>query len=101
MSNMLQVVATIVAKKGRAALVRKLLSPAVRRFRAEPGCHGYILLQDNVKPERFLTYETWQDQPALQAHMKSPAMARLMPKLKPLLKGATKQKFLTVLLDLG
>ena len=101
MSEDLQVIATLVAKKGHEATVRNLLLPAVRQFRGEPGCGGYVLLEDKKVSGTFLTYETWADQSALDVHMKSAVMSELAPKLKPLLKDEIKQDLLLVLLELS
>ena len=97
MKKYLQIIATLVAKKAHADEVRNLLTPAVKDFRAEPGCLGYVLMEDRKHAGRFMTYETWQDEAALKAHMHSPTMEKLGPLLKELLDGEIKQDFLTVL----
>jgi quinol monooxygenase YgiN len=48
-------------------------------------------------PGHFLTYEVWKDRPALDAHMKTPAMAAAGPKLIPLLAKPFTQTFLDAL----
>lgn len=99
MNKTLQVIATIVAKEAKASELRKLLEPAVAKFRAEPGCEGYILLEDKKRPGRFVTYETWADEAALKEHMQSPTMKEIGPKLKDLLECDLQQDFLTVLVQ--
>jgi quinol monooxygenase YgiN len=42
--------------------------------RKEPGCKHYSLLEDRKQAGRFLTFETWTDQAAIEAHMTTPAM---------------------------
>jgi quinol monooxygenase YgiN len=95
----LQVIATMLAKAGEEAKVRQLLIPAVVAFRSEPGCSSYVLLEDNRKAGCFITYETWHDDAALAAHMKSPAMAELEPQLVPLLRAPIQQDFLSLLVQ--
>ncbi len=99
MSDTLQIVATLLAKPGAAAALRAALLPAVDQFRAEPGCAGYVLLEDRLQPGRFMTYETWADEAALAAHMNSPAMKALGPVMKTLLASEIKQDFLSVLTE--
>ncbi|RYF09273.1 MAG: antibiotic biosynthesis monooxygenase [Oxalobacteraceae bacterium] len=100
MTTTLQIVATMVAKLATADELRATLIPAVAKFRAEPGCSAYVLLEDRKQPGRFMTYETWTDEAALAAHMKSPTMVALGPKMKELLDGEIKQDFLSVLVSL-
>jgi quinol monooxygenase YgiN len=80
--------------------LRAVLLPAVEKFRAEPGCEGYTLLEDRNAPGRFLTYETWTDEVALAAHTKFPTMTALGPKMKELLAGEIKQDFLSLVVSL-
>lgn len=78
-------IATIVAKPGQEDALRDILLPAARVFRGEDGCTGYSVLQDRKQPTRFMTYESWRDTAALDAHMSSPEMRRVGPKLPDLL----------------
>lgn len=97
MKNALQVIASLVAKKGHADEVRDLLMPAIKNFRAEPGCMGYLLMEDKKQIGRFVTFETWKDEAALNVHMHSPTMENLNPLLKKLLDSEIKQEFLKIL----
>ena len=99
MRNTLQVLATIKANSAGVSELRGLLRSAVKKFRAEPGCEGYVLLEDRKQPGRFLTYETWRDEASLAAHMKSPTMTALTPQLKTLIDGEIKQDLLAVLVE--
>ena len=85
MTESLFVVATIVAKSEQADTLRGLLVPAVEAFRSEDGCLGYLLYEDAKHVGRFVTYETWRDQAALDAHMVSPTMRAAGPQLPALL----------------
>lgn len=81
----LHVVAILTGKPDQADALRTVLLPVIPLFRAEDGCTGYTLHEDEKRPGRFLTYEVWRDQAALDAHMKSPAMLATEPKLAGLL----------------
>ena len=85
MTQSLFVVATIVAKPDQADAMRALLLPAVEAFRKEDGCISYLLYEDANQAGRFVTYETWRDQAALDAHMVSPTMQAAGPQLPALL----------------
>lgn len=98
--NALQIVATLVARTGSEDQLRSTLTTAVPKFRDEPGCHGYILLEDRKQPGRFLTYETWTNEAALAEHMKSPTMKALGPVMEKLLKDEIRQDFLSVVVSL-
>ena len=100
MKSKLHIVATMAAKSGSEDQLRSTLEPAIAKFRAEPGCEGYVLLEDRKKPGRFMTYETWTDEAALAEHMTSPTMKSLGPAMKELLSGEIKQDFLSVLVSL-
>ena len=93
----LRVIAELVAKPGSADDLRKLLIPFAQGARKEPGCLDYVLLEVQGSPGRFLTYEIWTDRPALDAHMKAPALAAAGPKLTPLLAKPFTQLFLDAL----
>ena len=61
--------AEIVAKPGSADALRALLVPFAEKSRHEPGCKLYTLLEVELEPGHFLTYERWTDKAALQVHM--------------------------------
>ena len=100
MAENLYVVAIITAKPDKADALRELLLPATRAFREEDGCMAYSLHEDEDRPGRFVTYETWRDHDALKAHMKSPTMQEAEPKLKDILEGEMEQYLLSTLLKL-
>jgi quinol monooxygenase YgiN len=53
--------------------------------RKEPGCKRTSLLEDRKQAGRFLTFETWADQAAIEAHMTTPAIKAAGPMLVPIL----------------
>ena len=96
----LYVVAIMTAKPNKADDLRALLLPATQAFRNEDGCKSYTLHEDEKRPGRFVTYETWRDHATLAAHMVSPTMKEAGPKLKDILEGEMEQYLLATLLQL-
>lgn len=96
----LHVVATLVSQDGKADELRAILLSAVEQFRQEDGCLAYTLLEDRKQPGRFVTHECWRDEAALAAHMKTPLMAKLAPRLPELLDGEMQQDLFDPLLVL-
>ncbi|MGB7972741.1 MAG: putative quinol monooxygenase [Roseiarcus sp.] len=68
------VIAELIAKPDKAEDLRKLLLDFVAGARKEPGCKHYSLLEDRKQAGRFLTFETWANQAAIEAHMTTPAI---------------------------
>jgi quinol monooxygenase YgiN len=95
----LYVIAELVSKPDKADDLRKLLVEFVAGARKEPGCKHYSLLEDRKQSGRFLTFETWTDQAALDAHMKTPALQAAGPKLQPILAKPFTQQFLSMVSD--
>jgi quinol monooxygenase YgiN len=93
----LRVIAELVSKPETADDLRKLLVPFALGARKEPGCLQYVLLEIQGDPGHFMTYEVWVDRPALDAHMKAPALVAAGPKLVPLLAKPFTQLFLDAL----
>lgn len=85
MSTPLNVVAIMKAAPGKEAQLHTLLKAALPHFQQEPGCQAYALLVDLQDPARFVSYETWDDEAALQAHMKAPTLTHAMPVLEKIL----------------
>jgi quinol monooxygenase YgiN len=88
------VIAEINAKAGSESALRDLLVPFARSSRKEPGCLVYTLMEVISEPGRFLTFERWTDKAALGAHMVTPAIKAIVPKLEPLLAKPFTQIFL-------
>ena len=51
-----------------ATQLRKLVGPT----RNEPGCVNYLLHRDPQDPRKFMFYEEFRDETALQEHNKAP-----------------------------
>lgn len=88
------VIAEINAKLGSQDALRDLLIPFAKSSRREPGCLVYTLMEVAAEPGRFLTFERWTNKAALQAHMVTPAIKAIVPKLEPLLAKPFTQIFL-------
>lgn len=73
MSN-LHVVATIPAKAGSENTVRAALAALAEESRKEAGCVSYDLYESTSAAGTFVVVEVWQDQHALDTHMKSDHM---------------------------
>jgi quinol monooxygenase YgiN len=88
------VIAEIVAKKGKADELRSLLVPYAQKSTKEPGCQTYVLMEVISEPGRFLTWERWTNKAALDAHMVTPDIKEIVPKLQPILEKPVSQIFL-------
>ncbi|MEO5936230.1 MAG: putative quinol monooxygenase [Terriglobales bacterium] len=62
----------LTVKPGAEAEVATLFKPLAEASRKEPGCLMYIAHQHRDDPTRFLVYEQYQDDGALDAHRNSP-----------------------------
>jgi quinol monooxygenase YgiN len=56
-------------------------------------------LEDRKRPGRFVTFERWTNQAALDGHMKTPAIQAAGPKLAPILAQPFTQQFLSMVSD--
>ena len=88
------VIAEIVSKKDKADELRALLVPFAESSAKEPGCLVYTLMEVIGEPGRFLTFERWKDKAALDAHMVTPDIKAIVPKLEPVLAKPFTQLFL-------
>ena len=88
------VVAEIVSTKEKADELRALLVPYAEKSAKEPGCLKYVLMEVIAEPGRFLTYERWTNKAALDAHMVTPDIKEIVPKLQPILAKPVTQIFL-------
>lgn len=68
-SNSLRVVATITAQPDKADELKSILLGLLAPTRAEAGCLGYQLLQNNSDPNDFVFVEEWTSDAALDEHM--------------------------------
>jgi quinol monooxygenase YgiN len=62
----------MLVKPGAEAKCREYIHILQQHSRKEPGCLLYIGHQSTEDPRRFLFYEQYKDEAALQAHRASP-----------------------------
>lgn len=91
------VIAELVSKPERADALRELMVAFAEGSRHEPGCLHYVLTEDAKHSGRFLTFEVWADQAAIDAHMVTPAIKAAVPKLGDILAKPFTQAFLKTL----
>ncbi|WDH36111.1 putative quinol monooxygenase [Pseudomonas chlororaphis] len=72
MSQAFTVIATLVAKSGQQAVLKRELSALVQPSREEAGCQYYNLHQDAEAPGTFYVLERWDDEAALEFHNAAP-----------------------------
>ena len=88
------VIAEITTSPDKANQLRALLVPYADKSATEPGCVKYVLMEVIAEPGRFLTYERWTNKAALDAHMTTPDIKEVVPKIQPLLTKPISQLFL-------
>jgi quinol monooxygenase YgiN len=72
MHNMICLAVHLLVKSGRESEVARLFGPLAEASRKESGCLMYIVHQRKDEPRRFLVYEQYRDEDALDAHRASP-----------------------------
>ena len=74
---------TWIAKNGREAEVAALFSKLTEESRKEPGCAMYLVHRHRTEPRRFLIYEQYKDEAALEAHRSAPHFLQYAKKELP------------------
>ena len=74
-NQQLTIVARILAKEEKRALVKAELVKLIAITRAEEGCINYDLHQDNENENLFLFYENWTNRDLWQKHMNNTHLA--------------------------
>ena len=62
---------TFIAKPEGIEMMKKLLSAMVKPSKAEDGCLFYEIFQYENNPQKFMAYESWRDEEALDGHRTS------------------------------
>lgn len=62
---------TFIAKADGIEMMKKLLSAMVAPSKAEDGCLFYEIFQYENNPQKFMAYESWRDEEALDGHRTS------------------------------
>lgn len=73
---MLAIVVSVRVNPNRRSEFLAGIEEASARFREEPGCVRFDVIQDAVDPDQVYFYEVWRDETALDAHRASPHLAR-------------------------
>lgn len=63
---------TLVARSGEETRIAELFPKLQAASRQEPGCLLYVVHQHLKDPRRFLVYEQYADEAALEFHRNSP-----------------------------
>jgi len=80
----LTVVATFVARPGKESELRAALTSLVAPTRQEAGCLNYDLHAATDNPAKFLFHENWTSKAHLDAHLQSPHIKALLPRIDEL-----------------
>jgi len=80
---MVVLVVTWMAKAGHEAEVAALFTTLTRESRQEPGCLMYQVHRHKTEPRRFLIYEQYKDDAALEAHRSTPHFMKYARKELP------------------
>ena len=80
----LTVVATFQARPGKEAALREVLISLIAPTRKEVGCLSYDLHALPEDPAKFLFHENWANKTALDAHMQTPQIQNLLPRVDEL-----------------
>ena len=78
------VVATFQAKPGKEAELQQALIGLVAPTRQEAGCLNYDLHVLPEEPAKFLFHENWTTKAHLDAHLQSPHIKALLPRVPEL-----------------
>ena len=80
----LTVIATFQARAGQETELRSALIGLLAPTRNENGCINYDLHASPEDPAKFLFHENWTSQAALDAHLQSPHVKALLPRMDEL-----------------
>lgn len=83
----LTVVATFQAQPGKEAELRAALIGLLAPTRQEAGCLNYNVHQSVEDPAKFLFHENWTSKAHLDAHLQSPHVKALLPRVDELCTG--------------
>jgi quinol monooxygenase YgiN len=77
----LTVVATFQARPGKESALRAVLTGLLAPTRKESGCLNYDLHQSPENPAKFLFHENWTSKAHLDAHLQTPHIKALLPRV--------------------
>jgi quinol monooxygenase YgiN len=70
------------AGEGAADRIIEAFRPAIKASREESGCIAYDLNREGADGNSFLVYERWKNLAALEAHLKTPHIKKLLADLE-------------------
>jgi quinol monooxygenase YgiN len=80
----LTVIALFHARPGKEAELRAALTGLLSPTRSEAGCVNYDLHTSPEDAAKFLFHENWSNKAALDAHLQSPHVKALLPRVDAL-----------------
>lgn len=80
----IHVVARFTARPGKEDELRAVLTALIPPTRRELGCYQYDLLMEAHEPRSFCFVERWDDEAALEQHLRTDHMERAMRQLEEL-----------------
>jgi len=80
---MVVLVVTWMAKTGHENEVLSVFTKLTEESRKEPGCVMYLVHRHKTDPRKFLVYEQYKDDAALEAHRTSPHFLQYAKKELP------------------
>lgn len=80
---MVVLVVTWMALKGHEEDAARLFAKLAAESRKEPGCVMYVVHCNKTNPARFLVYEQYRDEAALETHRASPHFKEFAQKRLP------------------
>lgn len=84
MEKTVKIVATLVAKPGKADQLKDLLLAMVAPCRAEPGNLRWDIWQDQAERSRFLLDELYESEASVTAHRQTPHFANYLSRINDL-----------------
>jgi len=74
-------------KAGQQERFEAAFAPAIKATRKEKGCLAYDLNRDTKSPTAYMVYERWQNITALEAHLKTAHIVKLLETVGDMLEG--------------
>lgn len=87
MNTPVTVIATFQAQPGKEKELRTALLGLLEPTRKEAGCLNYDLHESLENPARFVFHENWTSKAHLDAHLQSPHVQILLPRVGELCTG--------------
>lgn len=98
MAKQLTVIAHLRAINGQIEATKAFLTSLIAPTRAEPGCVGYWLHQDDDDPAEFTFYENWTSRAVWDKHMESPHLQKFA-EVKDKVFAVQKLRLMTMICD--